>query len=226
MVTLQRQTQLSINLTNDELSFLIIKIIKEEKPRSIKELMALIKENLPVPEEEILNVILKLQDQGKIKLNNPPLPHSPKLLTFTKTGRAAWFLATILIAALTVVTVFTVSEEIYPWAYFRNALGIIFVLFLPGYTCIKALFPNAVPIKTSSENLDSIERIALSLGMSLALTPIVGLILNYTPFGIGLAPITFSLFAITLIFAIVAFYREFHSKSELEGFTLETPSQD
>jgi uncharacterized membrane protein len=52
---------------------------------------------------------------------------------------------------------------------------------LPGFTFIKALFPAEVPIKTSSENMDTIERVALSFGMSLALVPIVGLILNYTP---------------------------------------------
>jgi uncharacterized membrane protein len=89
---------------------------------------------------------------------------------------------------------------------------------------VKALFPISVPVKTSSENMDSIERIALSLGLSLALTPIVGLILNYTPFGIRLAPITLSLLALTLIFATVALYREFHSKLELES-SLEVPSQ-
>jgi uncharacterized membrane protein len=47
----------------------------------------------------------------------------------------------------------------------------------------------AEQIKTSTENLDPIERIALSLGMSIALVPIVGLLLNYTPWGIRLTPI-------------------------------------
>jgi uncharacterized membrane protein len=61
-----------------------------------------------------------------------------------------------------------------------------------------------LPQKTSSENLDTIERVALSLGMSLALTPIVGLILNYTPWGITLTPITLSLLALTVVFATAA----------------------
>jgi uncharacterized membrane protein len=72
-------------------------------------------------------------------------------------------------------------------------------LFLPGYALIKALFPTTVPIKTTSENLDNIERIALGLGMSLALVPIMGLILNYTPWGIRLTPITSNLLALTAI---------------------------
>jgi uncharacterized membrane protein len=95
----------------------------------------------------------------------------------------------------------------------RFALGIIFVLYLPGYTFIKALFPSKVPTKTSSENLDTIERVVLSLGMSLALTPIVGLILNYTPWGITLTPITLSLLALTVIFATAAILREHQTKA-------------
>ena len=56
--------------------------------------------------------------------------------------------------------------------YARYLLGSLFVLFLPGYTFIKALFP--------AKQLDSIERTALSIGMSLALVPMIGLLLNYT----------------------------------------------
>jgi uncharacterized membrane protein len=95
-------------------------------------------------------------------------------------------------------------------------LGSIFVLWLPGYTFIKALFPTKVPIKTSSESLDTIERVALSSGMSLALVPIVGLLLNYTPWGIRLTPIVLSLLSLTTIFATVAIIRE-HETTILES---------
>lgn len=98
-------------------------------------------------------------------------------------------------------------------AYVRNVLGVIFVLFLPGYAFIKAFFPTKLPIKTSSESLDTIERVALSIGMSIALTPIVGLILYYTPLGIGLTPITLSLLALTTVFATAAVAREYQKKS-------------
>ena len=92
--------------------------------------------------------------------------------------------------------------------YIRYLLGSIFILWLPGYTFIKALFPTHVPIKTSSESLDTIERVVLSIGMSLALVPIVGLLLNYTPWGIRLAPVTLSLLGLSVTFATVAMIRE------------------
>ncbi|MHB8987039.1 MAG: DUF1616 domain-containing protein [Eubacteriales bacterium] len=44
-----------------------------------------------------------------------------------------------------------------------------------------------------SRRRDGIERVALSFGLSIAVVPLVGLILNYTPWGIRLAPILASL---------------------------------
>jgi len=73
----------------------------------------------------------------------------------------------------TTATVFTISENASLIVYARYLLGSIFVLLLPGYTFIKALFPT--------KELDEIERMALSIGMSLALVPITGLLLHHTP---------------------------------------------
>jgi hypothetical protein len=203
---------LSSNSKADELTKTIIDIVAERKPQSVEQLIAVVKDQLYLPEETILEAILKLQSQGKIKLDNQPLPASPKLAKHVKTSSALWYWTTIAIATITVATVFTVPENFYPWSYLRNALGIIFVLWLPGYTFIKVLFPIHVPIKTPTETLDNIERIALSLGMSLALVPLIGLLLYYTPWGIRLTPIVLSLFALTLSFATVAVARENQAK--------------
>ena len=53
----------------------------------------------------------------------------------------------------------------------RIVLGLPFVLFFPGYTFVAALFPR-------KDDLDAIERVALSLGLSIAVVPLVGLALN------------------------------------------------
>jgi hypothetical protein len=91
-------------------------------------------------------------------------------------------------------------------AFFPNSpariiLGLPFLLFSPGYMLICALFPR-------KEDLDWIERLALSsMGLSIAVTSLMGLILNYTPFGIRLYPVTFSLFLFMLLMSTVAMYR-------------------
>jgi uncharacterized membrane protein len=68
----------------------------------------------------------------------------------------------------------------------RVVLGLPFVLFFPGYVLIAALYSRR-------SDLDGVERVALSLGLSLAVVPLIGLVLNYTPWGIRLTPILVSL---------------------------------
>lgn len=198
--------------SEDELNQAIIQIIRENKPQNTRQLVNLVKEKHFIPEEKILDAILKLQSQGQITLESQPTQPTPKLTTYLKNGQALWYWATVATATITTITTFLIPEDFYPWAYVRQALGIIFVLWLPGYAFIKALFPKQPPIKTSAEHLETIERIALSLGMSLALVPIIGLLLNYTPWGIRLTPIVLSLLALTLIFATAAAIREQKNK--------------
>ena len=117
-----------------------------------------------------------------------------------------WFWFIIALAIATTLIVMSVSEYTYPLIYTRYALGSIFVLFLPGYTFIKTLFP--------AKELDTFERIALSIGLSLALVPIIVLLLDYTPWGIRINTVTLSLLASTMIFTIVSIIREYQTKLE------------
>jgi uncharacterized membrane protein len=87
----------------------------------------------------------------------------------------------------------------------RIILGLPFILFIPGYLLIFALFPT----KKTTKGIDGIERIALSFGLSIAVVPLIGLGLNYTPWGIRLEPILISLFLFILIMAAIAIYRWF-----------------
>jgi hypothetical protein len=79
-------------------------------------------------------------------------------------------------------------------------LGLLFILFFPGYVLICALFPR-------EKDLDIVERLALSFGVSIAVTPLIGLTLNYTSFGIRLYPVMLSLFSFILLISLVAIYR-------------------
>jgi uncharacterized membrane protein len=96
----------------------------------------------------------------------------------------------------------------------RNVFGVVFVLFLSGYAFMEALFPVNMPAKTSTENLDTTERIALSIAMSIAIVSIVGLLLNYSPWGRDLTAMILSLLAFTLVFATVAVARKYNIKRE------------
>jgi len=190
----------------------LIQLIKDKKPKNVQQLVNLVKGETSIAEQKIIEHIMQLQSQGKMTLKELPTRSTQKLSTYLKTKEALWYWITLILIMVTTATVFTVPENAVPLVYVRYILGTIFVLWLPGFSFIKALFPTEATDKKSSGNIDSIERIALSIGLSLALVPIVGLLLNYTPWGIRLTPIVLSLLALTTIFATAAIIREHQTK--------------
>ncbi|MFX4262558.1 DUF1616 domain-containing protein [Pelotomaculum propionicicum] len=82
----------------------------------------------------------------------------------------------------------------------RVVLGLLSVLFLPGYALVAAMFPQ-------KEDLDGIERLALAFGLSIVVVPILGFLLNYTPWGISPYPVLLALLAFTTVMSAAALYR-------------------
>ena len=99
----------------------------------------------------------------------------------------------------------------------RIILGLPFVLFFPGYALMAALFPRR-------EDLDSIERIALSLGLSIAVVPLIGLALNYSPWGIRLDPILAFITLFILLAVAIAAFRRRELEAD-EAFAIEIDTQ-
>jgi hypothetical protein len=206
----------------NELDQQIVRTVETEKPENVQQLIDQVHKLCPsTPEREILNRTLQLQQQGKIRLKPPQTPTPEKLGSYLRSSQAYWYWLTIALTVATAIVAFTIPEDAYPLVYVRYVLGAVFVLWLPGYAFIKALFPQNLPfakalarsLDTSEKDLDAIERIALSLGMSIALVPIVGLLLNYTPWGIRLTPIVLSLLALTTVFATAAVIREHQART-------------
>jgi uncharacterized membrane protein len=119
------------------------------------------------------------------------------------------------VAALVLLTVAVVFLPVVRETPLRVVFGLPFVLFIPGYAFVAALFPEAgepPPIDDGSEpdgglqdrGIDGIERTALSFGLSIAIVPLIGLALNFTPFGIRLMPILVSISGFTVVATVVA----------------------
>jgi len=178
----------------------ITQIVNERNPETVEQLIELVQSKHPMPRQKILDTIIKLQSQGKIALKQPKTRPDLTLSKYIVSPKAYWYWIIIALSLATTILIFTVPENDYPIVYARYILGAIFVLWLPGYALIKALFPT--------KEIDQIERVALSIGMSLALVPITGLLLNYTPWGIRLTPVTLSLLALTVTLATAALIRE------------------
>jgi uncharacterized membrane protein/LysM repeat protein len=97
----------------------------------------------------------------------------------------------------------------------RIVLGLPFVLLLPGYVLVAALYPR-------KEDLDPIESAALSFGLSIAIVPLIGLALNYSPWGIRLNPILAFISLFIVMGAVAAMYRRRALPPE-EAFAINVP---
>jgi uncharacterized membrane protein len=84
--------------------------------------------------------------------------------------------------------------------FLRTYLGILLVLFLPGYALTAAIFP-------AKKDLEGIERAVISLGLSIALVPTMGFVLNYTTWGIREITLLTGLSVFILLMCAIAYYR-------------------
>ena len=103
------------------------------------------------------------------------------------------------------IIIFITSLLLIPLAVFtdglvRIVLGLLIILFFPGYTLMAVLFPR----KTGPE---VITRLAFSVATSIVLLVIFLLILDVTPWGIQLYPTLIFLVLFTGAMAIVAWWR-------------------
>jgi len=188
--------RLSENQTMDEY---ILQTAKEKKPETIKQLIKLVQQRFHFSDEEILKHILRLQSRGKITLKEKTVAVA-KFSAYMVSSKAIWYWATLIFTGLTAVLALQIPENAYPMVYTRHVLGSFLVLLLPGYTLIRALFP--------AKSLDIVERIGLSIGMSIALVCLDAFFLNFTPWGITLLSLVLSLSLVIVIFATIAVLHE------------------
>jgi uncharacterized membrane protein len=107
------------------------------------------------------------------------------------------------VLALTILAgEFLTLPAIVSWslALVRVALGLAYVLYVPGYCLAGALFPGA-------DDLDGLERTGLSLGLSVTWASALALILDRLPWGLSLGSMLGGLLASIAAFAAVAVWR-------------------
>jgi uncharacterized membrane protein len=151
---------------------------------------------------------------GVVKISdpNPPSTFPSYLLSRYNIG----FISALLMLALGVACIYSTENSsqtllsaspllpslLTALTIIRYVVGSIMVLFLPGYSLVEALYPG-------EGDLSPLERLALSIGLSLALVPLTGLILNYTPWGIRLNSTVTALTTLTTLLLLASAYRKF-----------------
>lgn len=101
----------------------------------------------------------------------------------------------------------------FPSSVVRIIVGLPFVLFFPGYALMTALFPRRNGVSNTG-------RLALSFGMSIIIVPLLGLILNYSRWGIRLESVVYFTAAFILIASVITWLRR-RRLSRDECFTIE-----
>jgi uncharacterized membrane protein len=129
-----------------------------------------------------------------------PVPDTPLTDQVLDSFDPANLAGDLLVATWMVATVLCIYVPVLNQSFLRVVFALPMILFIPGYVLIAALFPGR-------EELDGIERLALSFGLSIAVVPLIGLVLNYTPWGIRLDPIVVSLVIFTSAMLVIAQYR-------------------
>lgn len=89
-------------------------------------------------------------------------------------------------------------------------IALLFVILVPGYVLVATIFPT-------NDRIDWFERLALSIGLSIAVVPTLGLILSFTPVGIGFESTLVSILAFSVVFGILAYIRRIQMLTRSRG---------
>jgi hypothetical protein len=182
----------------DEVTKKVLKHLEKEESKPLCEVIDVLAERLNMGVYEVAKAIYRLKEVDKVIILDPRPPR--RFVGYLFSSRVVWFWLLALVVVITDLSIFA-FPAVPPFIYLRYVFGSLFVLYLPGASLIELLYPK-------KEDLSQLERLALSIGLSLALVPLIGLVLNYTPWGIRLTPITASLTLLTLGLALGAAKRK------------------
>ena len=183
-------------------------ILQDYKPETIEELVKVLQRRFGVPHDDSIETIQGLIAEGELSIQKSEFTTPRNLAEYLKHPQYCWEALIILGPAIGIIPVVCLSETFPGFvllSIFRAALGLVFLLFTTGFSLTTLLFP-------SDNDLDHIERVALSFGLSLAVAIIIGLILNYT-WEIALFPILTSLVIMTLVVFILTVIIRIKGKS-------------
>ena len=86
---------------------IILKIIMKEKPETVEQLINIIKEKQGIPKESIMNHIIKLRDENKIKIREAQIHYFTSMKEHLFSFNAAWYWIILIITIATMISTLT-----------------------------------------------------------------------------------------------------------------------
>ena len=186
------------------LDAVILEILDTKQPENVKELVELVQEQVDAKLEDIEKEVKRLHRKGLVSLEEPT-HNKENFMSFLSPRRSRGFWAIIATSLLSFVSIILIPENGTTLSYLRYVFGFVLVAFLPGYCLTETLFPKA-------DALDIIERITFSIGLSFAVTALVGLFLSFTPIGLTLATALPALGSMVIVLAALAIVRKYKTR--------------
>jgi len=186
------------------LETVILDILETKQPRNVKELVQLVQEQVDTTLEDIKKEVKDLQRKGLVLLEEPTC-HKENFSSFLSPRNSRWFWILISISILSFVSILFIPETGTPLSYLRYIFAFVLVAFLPGYCLTETLFPR-------EDALDIIERLTFSIGLSFAVTALVGLFLSFTPLSLTLTTALPALGSLVIVLAMVALIRKYKTQ--------------
>lgn len=181
---------------------LVIDAMRKYNCKTVRDLVTrlqIIDHSLTV--EDICAIVKALEKEKKIVLAHPQVQYS-FFGYLTKSIASLPFWLAIAIVAMTLVVAYIPYQIVeQQWSAFRVVVGGAFMLFIPGYALTKLIFPR--------RQLKYTELIAFSIGLSLAFSSLVGLILNHISWKLSLDLTAMTLSLLTLLLLVLSEYRKF-----------------
>lgn len=113
-----------------------------------------------------------------------------------------WTLDLLSILILSALAVIGILAFDLAWTPLRLAIALPFVLLLPGYALLSALFPER-----DDRGFGLLERLVLSIALSLAVVSVLAYLANFTPYGIRTAPVLIAVVGWSVAFAAIGLVR-------------------
>lgn len=123
----------------------------------------------------------------------------------------------LLVVVSVVVAAIVALSRVGEWRALALVVGFPFVVLVPGYALVSALFPRARDTPLQSGASPWISRLGLSVGGSVVAVALVALPLNYTVWGFQRTPVVAGLCLLTLAATAVAWYRRSRHPPEVRA---------
>jgi uncharacterized membrane protein len=155
-------------LTREELN----EVVKRHRPSSLASLQKSLKdENINVSDEKLLQLVKQLQSDGIIKLSTKDTASFREYLVDVW---SAWWFYLVIIVALSELLLVISHVQAGAALFLRILFGLGILGIIPGFLTVMIIFPGG--------QVNALEKIALSIFLSVLISITVGVLLGLGPY--------------------------------------------